>query len=90
MLSALQLSIFQKQPLEVFCKRKVLLEISQNSQENTSDLPLVFSWRFLDYVFQQKSELKNGKYPDGAQVFTFLLRYQFVWRQRFQKKFDRY
>ena len=25
----------QKQPLEVFCKKKVLLQISQNSQENT-------------------------------------------------------
>ena len=25
----------QKQPPEVFCKKKVFLEISQNSQENT-------------------------------------------------------
>ena len=25
----------QKQPLEVFCKKNMLLEISQNSQENT-------------------------------------------------------
>ena len=27
--------MIQKQPLEVFCKKKVSLEISQNSQENT-------------------------------------------------------
>ena len=26
---------FQKQPLEMFCKKKLLLKISQNSQENT-------------------------------------------------------
>ena len=32
-LSVLQFSIFQKQPLEVL--EKVFLEISQNSQENT-------------------------------------------------------
>ena len=44
---------------------------------------------FLFIPFQQKNEMKKGKYHDGAQVFTFLLGYWFVWRQRFQKKFDR-
>ena len=27
----------QEQPLEVFCKKKVFLEISQNAKENTCD-----------------------------------------------------
>ena len=31
------MQLLQKQPLEVFCKKKVFLEISQNSQENTSE-----------------------------------------------------
>ena len=35
MILALQFSIFQKQPLEVMFE-KAFLEISQNSQENTS------------------------------------------------------
>ena len=49
-----------------------------------------FSWKFLVYIpFQQKNEMKKGKYHDGVQIFTFLLEYRFVWRQRFQKKFDR-
>ena len=33
---------------------------------------------------------EKWKYPDGAQTFTFLLEYRFVWRQRFQKKLDRW
>ena len=34
--------------------------------------------------------MKNGKYPDEVQIFTFLLEYRFVWHQRFQKKFGRW
>ena len=38
---------------------------------------------FLFISFQQKNEMKKGKYPDGVRMFTFLLEYQFVWRQKF-------
>ena len=52
-----------------------------------------FSCLFLKisclFHFNRKNEMKKGKYPDGVQIFTFLLEYRFVWRQKFQKKFDR-
>ena len=32
----------------------------------------------LFILFQQKNEMKNGKDPDGVQIFTFLLEYRFV------------
>ena len=32
----------------------------------------------------------QGKYPDGVQIFTFLLEHRFALRQRFQKKFHRW
>ena len=31
---------------------------------------------------------KKRKYPNGVQIFTFLVHHRFVWRQRFQKKFQ--
>ena len=34
--------------------------------------------------------MKKGKYPVAVQIFTFLLEDRFDWRQRFQKKFDRW
>ena len=34
---------------------------------------------FLFISFQQKNEMKKGKYPDGFQIFTSLLEYQFVY-----------
>ena len=42
------------------------------------------------FHFNRKMKWKKGKYPDGVQIFTFMLEYRFVWRQRFQKKFDRW
>ena len=85
---------------------KMFLEISQNLQENNcgkvsfliklqteataSDFSRVFSWSFLFISFQQENEMKKGKYPDGVKIFTFLLEYQFVLLQRFQKKFDKW
>ena len=39
---------------------------------------------FLFISFQQSNEIKDGKYPDWVQIFTFF------WRQRIQKKFDRW
>ena len=45
------------------------------------------------FKFNKKKEKKwsgKGKYHEGVQIFTFLLEYRFVWRQRFQKKFDRW
>ena len=53
-----------------------------------------FSCLFLKisclFHFNRKMKWKKGKYPDGVQIFTFMLEYRFVWRQRFQKKFDRW
>ena len=37
----------QKQPLEVFCKKKVFLEIAQSSQENTCNRE-AFSYGFCE------------------------------------------
>ena len=51
---------------------------------------LLVSSSFLFISFQQKHKMKKGKYPDRVKIFTFLLEYRFVWRQRFQKKFDRW
>ena len=71
---------------------KVSFLMKLQAEATASDLSRVFSWRlqgFLLISFQQKNEMKKGKYPDGVQIFTFLLEYRFVWRQRFQKKFNR-
>ena len=56
-----------------FCKihRKTLLIFLVSSLED-----------FLFISFQQKNEMKKGKYPDGAQTLTFLLQYWFVLRQK--------
>ena len=105
MLSALEFFIFQKQPLRGVLLEKLFSEISQNWQENicgkvsfsiklhNERLLLIFLVSsledFLLISFQQKNEIKKGKYPDEVQIFTLLLKYRFVWRQIFQKKFDR-
>ena len=45
---------------------------------------------FLIILFQQKNEMKKGKYPDGVQICTFFARVLICWiNQRFQRKFDR-
>ena len=49
-----------------------------------------FAEYFLLISFQEKNEIKKGKYPDRVQIFTFFLEYRFVWRYRFRKKFDRW
>ena len=36
---------------------------------------------FLFISFQQKNEKKKGKYPNGVQIFTFLLEYRSVYPQ---------
>ena len=69
---------------------KVLLEISQNSQEkNCAKVFFLMKLRMLliflmssleDFLlisFQQKNEMKKGKYPVGAQIFPFLLEHRF-------------
>ena len=87
MLSALEFSIFQKQPLRGVLLEKLFSEISQNSQENicgkvsfsiklhNERLLLIFLVSsledFLLISFQQKNEIKKGKYPDEVQIFTF-------------------
>ena len=40
------------------------------------------------FHFNRKMKWKNGNTLMKFQIFTFLLEYRFVWRQRFQKKFD--
>ena len=85
---------------------KLYLEILQNSLEKTCGKVSFFNevagigdcfWSFSCLLFisnlfhfNRKMKWKQGKYPDGVQIFTFLLEYRFVWRQRFQKKFDRW
>ena len=68
---------------------KVSFLTKLQADATASDLFRVSS-RFLVTSFQQKHEMKKGKYPDGVQIFIFLLEYRFVWRQRFQKKFGRW
>ena len=45
---------------------------------------------FLFISFQQKSEIKKGNTQMEFKYLTFLLENRFVWRQRFQKKLDRW
>ena len=42
------------------------------------------------FHFNIKMKRKKGKYPVGVQIFIFLLKYRFLWHQRFEKKFDRW
>ena len=35
--------------------------------------------------FSRKMKWKKGKYPDGVQIFTFLLEYWFAWRRDFKR-----
>ena len=51
---------------------------------------IFFHWRFLIYFISTENWIKKGKYPNGTQIFTFFLENKFVWRQRFQKKFDKW
>ena len=44
---------------------------------------------FLLISFQHKKWNKKGEYPDRVQIL-FFSEYRSVWRQRFQKKFDRW
>ena len=46
---------------------------------------IVFDFSIYDFLFisfRQKKEIEKGKYSNGVQIFTFLLEYRFVWRQR--------
>ena len=45
---------FRSSHKRCFVRKKLLLEISQNSKENTSDLSGVFSWRSLVYFIPRK------------------------------------
>ena len=45
---------------------------------------------FLFISFQQKNEIKKGNTLMEFKYLTFLLENRFVWRQRFQKKLDRW
>ena len=70
---------------------KSLFLIKLQAEATASDLSRVFSyWRFLSYFISTEKWNEKGKYPDGVEIFTFLLEYRFVWRQRFQKKFGRF
>ena len=64
--------------------RGVLLEKScpwkfRKIQRKTLLIFLAYSLEDLLFIsFQEKSEMKKGKYTDGVQIFTFLLEYRFV------------
>ena len=48
-----------------------------------------FYWRFLIYFISTEKWNKKGKYPNRVQILTFLLEHRYVWRQGFQKKFQK-
>ena len=48
-----------------------------------------FYWRFLAYFISTEKWNKKGKYPNRVQILTFLLEHRYVWRQGFQKKFQK-
>ena len=45
-----------------------------------------FSWKFLVYLISAEKWNEKREMPWWSSIFTFLLEYRFVWRQRFQKK----
>ena len=69
---------------------KVSFLIRLQNESTASDLSRVFSWRFLAYFILTEKWNEKRKYPVAVQIFTFLLEDRFDWRQRFQKKFDRW
>ena len=77
----------------------VSFSIKLQAEATAFDLSRVFSWRFrvfhhshtkkkffskFHFVWnKKKKKKKKWKYPDGVQIFTFLLEYRVVWRQSF-------
>ena len=87
-------------------QRKVFLEISQNSQENTCckvsfliKLRIVSTaWSFsgllllkISCLFRFNRKMKWGKYPDGLEILIyFFARVSICLRSKISKKFDRW
>ena len=70
-----------------FCKKTFLWDIFGFTIFHLSRI--FFYWRFLIYFISTEKWNKKGKYPNRVQILTFLLEHRYVWRQGFQKKFQK-
>ena len=104
----------QKQPLEVFCKKRCSWKLSCEFCEifkNTSSTEhlrvtasvknvicltifhlsrVFFYWRFVVYFISTEKWNKKREIPWWSSNIYFFLEYRLVWREEFQKKFDRW
>ena len=81
MLSALQFSIFQKQPLDELVSFSIKLQTGATA----SNLSRVFCWRFRIYFISTEKWDEKREIPWWSSNIYF--EYRFVWRQRFQINF---